>query len=65
MTTKATKLSVPVSQLKSEANARLARLRKSARYESFYVSGAVEEFYRVESSAYAGKPTKQRKARAS
>lgn len=65
MTTKATKTSMSVSQFKSVADAKLAKLRKSVGYESFYIDSSIEAFGLVDSSAYAGKPVKQRKVAAS
>lgn len=42
------------SHVKDEARARLARLQKSPRYQSFFTVAAIDAFAKVEASAFAG-----------
>jgi tellurite resistance protein len=55
MTTKALDADKSVAQIKAEADAKLARLRQSPGFESFYSDAVIEAFKNIESSAYAGK----------
>lgn len=43
------------SSVKAEARAKLARLKKSPRYRSFFNAAAIDAFTKVEGSAFAGK----------
>ena len=42
------------SHVKAEARAKLARLQKSPRYQSFFKAAAIDAFAKVEASAFAG-----------
>jgi hypothetical protein len=46
------------SEAYTQALARLQRTQKSQNYRSFFIQDAVEEFSRVEGSAFAGKSIK-------
>ena len=43
-----------VARFKALADERLARLRASARYESFLSDGAIDAFAQIDQSGYAG-----------
>lgn len=59
--TKSGDFSASVNQFKAIADEKLARLRASARYDSFLSDDAIAAFSSIEASAYAGRPHKPRK----
>lgn len=63
MTAKPSDFEATVAYFKAVADEKLARLRASPQYDSFISDAAVEAFAKVEGSAYAGRP-KRDKARA-
>lgn len=42
------------SHVKAQARARLERLQKSPRYQTFFTVAAIDAFAKVETSAFAG-----------
>lgn len=42
------------SHVKAEVRAKLVRLQKSPRYQSFFTAAAIDAFAKVETSAFAG-----------
>lgn len=61
MATKHSDFSANVARYKAIADERLSRLRESVRFDGFLTDEAIEAFSKVEGSAYAGRPLKNRK----
>lgn len=61
MSTKSSDFSESIAHFRAIADAKLARLRESAHYDSFLTEEAIEAFAKVEGSVYAGTSGKRRK----
>lgn len=53
--------SANVARYKAIADEKLARLRESAQYQTYFTEEAIDAFAKVEDSAFAGRPMKRSK----
>lgn len=49
-------MTAKVNHMKAEARAKIARLKRSPKYRTFFNPEAIQAFKKVEGSAFAGKP---------
>lgn len=49
-------MTAKVNPMKAKARAKIARLKRSPKYRTFFNAEAIQEFVKVEGSAFAGKP---------
>ncbi|MFJ4255769.1 hypothetical protein ACIP01_02300 [Pseudomonas monteilii] len=62
MTSKSNDFEASVAHFKAIADEKLARLRESATFQGFTNEEALEAFAKIDSSTYAGRPIKRKKA---